>query len=131
MLRKLHVEIKIIGPLTRQEKRVYLKYRLQCVMAKESSETTISYLMDYFILPYKPIIKDIDKFKEHNIDISFVYGNNNDFLQTDFEMCGQKIADKLKTMGIRTNSIDESEHNLPIYEPKKLTDLLKNFLNDE
>ena len=72
---------KMLGPISDHEHNVAAEYYYQVMMSKESGEQAISYLMDFYILPYKPIVNDMDTFKQLDIDVTFVYGDK-DWLDT-------------------------------------------------
>eukprot|EP00343_Euplotes_focardii_P001657 CAMPEP_0205802438 /NCGR_PEP_ID=MMETSP0205-20121125/4737_1 /ASSEMBLY_ACC=CAM_ASM_000278 /TAXON_ID=36767 /ORGANISM="Euplotes focardii, Strain TN1" /LENGTH=88 /DNA_ID=CAMNT_0053068807 /DNA_START=976 /DNA_END=1239 /DNA_ORIENTATION=- len=86
-------------------------------MAGESSENAITYFMDYHVIPYKPILDDMDTFKEYGIDVSFAYGDD-DWLDTEFE--GTKISQELKDLGYKVDIITGSKHNLHMYNYQDL-----------
>eukprot|EP00344_Euplotes_crassus_P002978 CAMPEP_0197007416 /NCGR_PEP_ID=MMETSP1380-20130617/40475_1 /TAXON_ID=5936 /ORGANISM="Euplotes crassus, Strain CT5" /LENGTH=71 /DNA_ID=CAMNT_0042427485 /DNA_START=223 /DNA_END=434 /DNA_ORIENTATION=- len=51
-------------------------------MRNGSGERAIFKLMKMPILAYTPIYDELDKFKEHGIDLAFVYGDR-DWMNTD------------------------------------------------
>ena len=100
---------KMLGELDKKEFKIALEYYHQITMSKESSENAITYFMDYHVIPFKPILDDMDTLKEHNIDVAFAYGDD-DWLDTEFE--GIKISKELKDLGYNVDIISNSKHNL-------------------
>ena len=113
--------------LSDNEEAPYRYYKMQTILAKESSEVVISYLMQNYIMPYEPIMDDLDTFKNLGIEVQFVYGNDNDFLHTDFDNSGKKVSEKLLDLGQECHILENSEHNLQLFEPERLINLLKEF----
>ena len=130
-LASLFIFNRIIRPLNRRETNAYINLKTQLVMASESTEVVITYLMENYIMPYEPILHDLDTLKKLGIEVSFSYGNDRDFLQTDFDQSGVRISDKLKEMGLDSHSIENAEHNLGLHEPEEVARLLKAFLLGE
>ena len=113
--------------LSDNEEAPYRYYKMQTILAKESSEVVISYLMQNYIMPYEPIMDDLDTFKNLGIEVQFVYGNDNDFLHTDFDNSGKKVSEKLLDLGQECHILENSEHNLQLFEPERLINLFKEF----
>ena len=110
------------------QKEVFKKFKNQTLLAKESSEVVLTYLTKYYVMPHEPLLNDLDKFEKFGIDLSIVYGNKTDFLNTDFEQSGEPISDRLFARGWNVHVLEHSDHDLVSHEPKKLTTLLKSFL---
>ena len=81
------------------QKEVIKKFKIQTILAKESSEVVLTYLTKNLTMSYEPLLNDLDKFEKFGIDLSIVYGNKTDFLNTDFDQSGEPVSDRLFARG--------------------------------
>lgn len=92
--------LKFVGPMNNRQLKAYVSYAKQNLLSKESSERCIPYLMRNYIMPPKPILNELETFKQLKIDICFAYGEFGlDFLNTDFNLEGKSISSHLKELG--------------------------------
>lgn len=79
-------------------------------------------------MPPKPILNELETFKQLKIDICFAYGEFGlDFLNTDFNLEGKSISTRLKELGYVWDEYKDAGHNLQMYAPKPLWDRLIEF----
>ena len=97
------------------------------MLAKESSEVAITYMTNFYIMPYEDIISDMKFYEDNNIKVQFTFGDKKDFLQTDFEKTGTLLSQRLSEMGYDATRIKDEGHALHIYSAEFLVEKLKNL----
>jgi pimeloyl-ACP methyl ester carboxylesterase len=99
-------------------------YMHQIIMAEEGSESAFNIMFPDFFMTDRPIMKFVEQYKEHGIEVSFYYGDR-DWMDTNFN--GKYVSEQLNEIGAKVYMVDNCGHHLYFDNP---TDTLEYILDD-